>query len=249
MAFAGRILETVESAFNQIWVMERDGWIDLEVQGATHSSFHPHRWLTGYSWDALCAGAMLAPAPPKTALVLGLGGGTSVRQLCHVCPGIEVVALEIDPAVVDVAYRYMGLGELPVEVIVDDAARWLTGCRDTFDAVLDDLYLCGNDDVFRDGPVAGGRLDALMRVTSDDGVTLCNLITDDGHREIWQQTDVAFEERFAEVVALAPPRGLNQILVGGRAVQGQKALRRLRDKFEGRDQALWDTIAVTRKKP
>ena len=66
-------------------IRRHTGREDLEVAGATMSTWHPDRWLTGWAWDAITAACLLRrDGPPRRVLLLGLGGGTVVRQLVRV---------------------------------------------------------------------------------------------------------------------------------------------------------------------
>jgi spermidine synthase len=105
-----RVVEEIETPYNDIDVWETDTGYDFEVSGGTHATYDRHRLLTGYAWDAITAASMLRPGVDAiNLLMLGLGGGTSLRQLRHLLPHCHLTAVDIDPAMVDLAKRYMAL--------------------------------------------------------------------------------------------------------------------------------------------
>ena len=123
---------------------------EFRVSGATHAFHHRHRFLTGLVWDMLAAAALLGKREePRSLLMLGLAGGTTLRLLRHLLPACRFTALEIDAQMVRLARRHMALDATGVEVIVGDAYAWLRANRRTFDVVIDDIYLAGRTDVFR----------------------------------------------------------------------------------------------------
>ncbi|KVE39770.1 polyamine aminopropyltransferase [Burkholderia sp. TSV86] len=89
--------------------------------------------------------AALAHPSPRKALVLGGGDGGAARQLLkHRC--IErIVIAELDPAVVDMARRYLAdvhqgaLDDPRVELVIGDAAHYVDHACEHFDLAVFDL--------------------------------------------------------------------------------------------------------------
>jgi spermidine synthase len=77
----------------------------------------------------------------RTMLVVGLGGGDAVKRLWRDFPGLQLHAVEIDPVVVDVAYRFF---ELPrderIGVDVGDGRRFLNRDERQWDVIALDAY-------------------------------------------------------------------------------------------------------------
>ena len=73
-------------------------------------------------------------------LMLGLGGGSAQKSFHYYRPDLDILTVELDPAVVDVAeeYFYYDRSELPVET--DDARSWLRRNSDTYDLIIQDTY-------------------------------------------------------------------------------------------------------------
>lgn len=78
---------------------------------------------------------------PERALVIGLGGGTIVKQLWRDHPELTIHAVEIDPEVVAVAHELFGLPEDPrISVYVSEGRSFLDARMDDYDIVMVDAY-------------------------------------------------------------------------------------------------------------
>jgi spermidine synthase len=74
----------------------------------------------------------------RTALALGLGAGVVPSRLSK--RGVEVTAVEIDPASFSVARRFFGLAETNVRAVQADARTYLRTCNGGYDAIVVDLF-------------------------------------------------------------------------------------------------------------
>jgi spermidine synthase len=74
-------------------------------------------------------------------LFIGLGGGSSPKRLWRDFSDLQLQAVELDPVVVDVAYRFF---ELPrherLQVDVDDGRQWLDKDDRRWDAIMIDAF-------------------------------------------------------------------------------------------------------------
>lgn len=89
--------------------------------------------------------AMMLPmlyAAPTRGLLLGLGGGALAHALLHANPTLEVTAVELRRAVIDIARRWFDLPRVPRLVVVnDDAGEFLEAAPDAaYDLICSDLY-------------------------------------------------------------------------------------------------------------
>lgn len=77
----------------------------------------------------------------RDILFIGLGGGSSPKRLWRDFPQVQVQAVELDPVVVDVAYRFFSLPRDPrLEVDVEDGRRWLDKDDRKWDAIMIDAF-------------------------------------------------------------------------------------------------------------
>jgi len=77
----------------------------------------------------------------RDILFIGLGGGSSPKRLWRDFSDLRIQAVELDPVVVDVAYRFF---ELPrdtrLDVAVDDGRRYLDRDDRKWDAIMIDAF-------------------------------------------------------------------------------------------------------------
>ncbi|MFM8684905.1 MAG: spermidine synthase, partial [Chthoniobacterales bacterium] len=139
-----RRVSAVRTAHQDLEIWKSDLATEFRVAGAVHAFYHRRRFLTGLVWDMLAAAALLGEREePRSVLMLGLAGGTSLRTLRHLLPSCRFTAIDIDGEIVRLARRHMALDDTGVEVVIGDAYAWLQKNRRTFDVVIDDIYLAG----------------------------------------------------------------------------------------------------------
>lgn len=242
-----RTLEHVVTPHNDVDVVESaDGTIDFDVIGATHATWHPVRLMTGHAWDALAAGALMHTGKPETLLLLGLGGGTVLRQIRHFLPELQVTAVEIDPEMVRLAREYMELDHARTTVVEEDAWRFLQSDTQGYDIILDDLYRCGDQDVERPHAVSHDSVRDLRARLKAGGVLAMNFVLGRGHAKVHRNARGAFLRHFASVRAVRPPLSHNEVLVGAEREDGlrsPRSLRALSDRLaQEKDQKTWKEL-------
>lgn len=127
-----------ETPHNTIMVREDADEIrlHLNVLWATQSRVRRDGGPTGLYYD-------LFPAVPALAggsrtLILGLAGGAAASGILRAWPGADVLGVELDPAVVEVARERFGLHG--VRVAVADARRFIETSSEQRDVIVVDLY-------------------------------------------------------------------------------------------------------------
>jgi hypothetical protein len=98
----------------------------------------PEKLVFGYERLMLAAFALVRE--PRTALLLGLGGGAMCRHLAAYLPDCAVTVVEREPVVRAVARRYFHLTR---PVVMADAGEVVAAARRAFDVILVDLYDAG----------------------------------------------------------------------------------------------------------
>lgn len=101
-------------------------------------------------------------------LLLGLGGGTLVKQLRRL--GFEVDVVEIDQRVVDVSVEYFNL-DPSTHVVIDDARHYLKTCSKVYDIIIYDTFL--SESVPEHLLTLEGFEDA-KRILAPDGMIMTN---------------------------------------------------------------------------
>jgi len=238
--------ETVETEFQSFEVWKSGEQVEFRVAGAVHAWWHRRRFLTGLAWDNLAAGCLLRRGgPPRSVLMLGLAGGTSLRVLRHLLPECRFTAVEIDAGIVELARREMALDEIGIELVIGDAYQWLRRNRRMFDVVVDDVYLAGKDDVFRPLAWEQEHLVMLGRAVAAGGLLMANLVTGEGHRSMQSRVRRMFLGNFPVVRSVTTPASLNETLVGGDEVATGGALKGWETRFaNAKDRGYWRRLRV-----
>jgi spermidine synthase len=239
-------MKRVRTDWQEVEIWQSDRVVEFRAEGATHAWHHRERFLTGLAWDMIAAGCLLRPdGPPRSVLMLGVAGGTSLRTLRHLLPDCELTGIELDGALLDLARERMDLGAIGAEIIHDDAWSWLAANRRTFDVVVDDLYLAGTEDVYRPHALDEERLRLLERAVAANGHLAVNLVTGTGHRRVQSHTRAMLRARKPVVKTLTTPGGLNEVLVAGSGIAGRRRLSSYESCFpHWKDRGLWRLLEI-----
>jgi len=237
---------TATTGFQTLEIWKSAASCEFRVAGAVHAWWHRDRFLTGLAWDNLAAAALLRPAgPPRSVLMLGVAGGTTLRTLRHLLPDAEITAVEIDPDILEIAREHMELDRLGVEIHVADAYEWVRQCKRKFDVVIDDCYLAGAEDVFRPERDPGRLIEILRPAISRGGLFAMNLVTGSGHRRLQSKTRAAARRAFSQVKSVTTPDSMNEALVGGGEILGATALGAWQAHFpQSKDRDFWSRLRV-----
>lgn len=136
-----------ETAHNTIYVRESGPEVRLHLNllNATQTRIRRDGLPTGLYYDlfpvtpALAAGVTLG-TPPRV-LILGLAGGAAASGIAAHWPGAVITGVELDPAVVAVAYSHFGLGQAAgVRPVVAEARGFVTRDQGRYDLIIIDLY-------------------------------------------------------------------------------------------------------------
>ena len=80
----------------------------------------------------------------SSALMIGLGGGSTQRAFEHYYPGVTIDTVEIDPSVVQVAHAYFNYQESDRQKIhVEDGRLFLRRSPGQYDLIILDAYVQG----------------------------------------------------------------------------------------------------------
>jgi spermidine synthase len=174
-----------------------DGRAALLVDGIVQSISPEDGRTDGGYWAA-----MVPDQQPHAALILGLGGGTLVRMLQARWPGVRVVGVDDDEAILTTATAIGWLQPDQIEIVTADAFEYVQTCTEHFDFVAVDL--------FRGERLAGRAFGKpfLRRVRS--------LLTAHGRLAVNMFSDHRAAQRVERIAALFEIRA--QVGVGGNVI-------------------------------
>ena len=131
---AYQFVQVVRTADGKVVMRTDEGVADQSVYRAGYA-------LTGGEWDMPLVVPPLLNHSLRTALVLGNAGGSTARALAAEYRGVRIDGVEIDPALSDLARRYMAMGSVPrLHVITADAREFLESSSQRYDLIIVDAY-------------------------------------------------------------------------------------------------------------
>ena len=134
-----RITSSDRGAHRIRWLQLNEGW-------SIHSWLREPNYVTNDVWDWMALSALIPqPSDGQTdVLIVGLAWGTVSNLITLVlAPNLGKVAItgiELDPEVIKVADRYLGLDRSQLTTVVADGRVWLRGSSEQFDLIILDAY-------------------------------------------------------------------------------------------------------------
>jgi spermidine synthase len=136
------ILHTEDSQYHRIAVVEDDDSRYLRFDSSFQSGMYkddPYRTRFDYA-DYLQLPLAYRPTT-RRILYIGLGGGSAPKRTWRDFPATRIDVVELDPAVVDVAYEYFELPRDPrLRVETEDGRRFLAANEGPWDAIVIDAF-------------------------------------------------------------------------------------------------------------
>lgn len=167
-----------EDAIRVVW---EDGVVKLEYGGEenVYSVYDEKKLFCGGYWDYVSCLTYLAEEVSDVLLV-GLGGGTFVRQLLELYePRID--AFEVDARMPALAERFFGLKPHPkLSVFGGDVASYLADAGRRYDVIVLDAFV---GDRMPEGVNSGGFFALCAAHLREDSVFIVNSVCDEQHRE------------------------------------------------------------------
>ncbi|MBT8136372.1 MAG: fused MFS/spermidine synthase [Gammaproteobacteria bacterium] len=218
VAAAEVTLHTEKSLYQNISVVEEDGVRCLRFTVKRRNSRqscidvnNPDRLVLPYTH--LMFGGLLVNPAPQRVLLIGLGGGTLVEVFTGLFPGIEIDAVEIDPAVVDVARKYFSYSDpAGTAVHVRDGrvfARRANRRGERYDYIIIDAF---NGDYIPEHLMTREFLLECKELLAEKGVLVANTFSSS---RLYNSESATYASVFGEYLNLRRPHG-NRVIVAGR---------------------------------
>ena len=135
---------SARSRYHRIRVEDRGGRRFLRFDNMTQTVVDGEEGLTSVFLYIDYFHISLALQPEaRSALLIGLGGGVLPHRMWKDYPDLQLQVVEIDPLVVEVAYRFFQLPDHPrLEVVVADGAEYIRAAagKRQWDLILVDVY-------------------------------------------------------------------------------------------------------------
>ncbi len=163
------------SPHHRLHVSDRDGVRTLRFERHQQSSMRlDDPYATDIEYVAYLHLTLAVVPEPARALLIGLGGGTFVKQLWRDHPGLHIDAVEIDAEVAEIAREFFELPDDPrIAVHVGEGRSFLEASRDVYDIIVIDAY---DDDHIPRPLTTEEFMRCLVAHLAPDGAVAYNII-------------------------------------------------------------------------
>ena len=137
------VLFSKDTQYHRLAVVEDQDSRFLRFDNSFQSGMYIDRpFATRYLYSDFFNLGLAYNPDARNMLFIGVGGGSALKRLWRDFPDLELQAVEIDPVVVDVAYRYFDMPRSPrLKVAVEDGRRWLArNDEQKWDVISIDAY-------------------------------------------------------------------------------------------------------------
>ena len=194
----------IDSQFNgKISVIEVGSTRKLSVDGVVQSVNWDSPNAGRQVWGRLVENLHEQQPDLKTAMVLGLGGGSMQHLMAKKFPGMHITSVEIDKAMVEVAQKYFRLDDIPNHrVIVGDALKVIAVPEEygisanSMQAVIVDIF-CGQK--YPDLGSSGNFFACVKNLVVPGGLVVFNRIYLEHHQEQVNQFIESLEGFFTDI--------------------------------------------------
>jgi len=205
----------------------------LYKNGVLHSQFNPNQPVSGQVWDLLLLSAFFHEPPnPPRILLLGLGGGTVIRQLQHFLRIESITAVELDPIHIRIATRFFKIRGKTVDLICADARQWLRQYQGPpFDLIIDDLFGEESGEPVRAIAADSQWARLLLKHLSSKGTIAMNFVSPAAAKQSAFVENPTIQRRIANAFVLTNPKNENGVGVFLRSPGSVVQLRHRLNRF------------------
>ena len=208
--FGVRSIEKSSSKYNrEIDVIKGQGQVRIVVGNFTQSGrFVDQIWRGGLKQIQRNSN------PPKSVLIIGLGGGTVANLIQDIWPTISITGIEIDAEMVRLGKKYLGLKETKrLNVIIGDALQVVPQLKKEFDLILVDVYIGGKIPA----RVQGNQFtNSVLKLLSPGGTVIFNRLF---HNDQEKENAEKFIKTLEKKLDLRLSRQLSNLLIIGKRKQ------------------------------
>ncbi len=132
------LIAVQQSPYAEIRVLDMNQKRHLLIDGGTHTIVDSKTWKSHFPYTAVVDLSREFFEKPGDMLLIGLGGGTVVKNFARA--GWRVDAVEIDPVVVEVAQEHFGLAESEGQIYCMDGRQFLISHDKEYDIIVMDAF-------------------------------------------------------------------------------------------------------------
>ena len=137
-----RLVYAKNTRYHGLTVVDDDDSRHLRFESSFQSGmYRADPFRTRYRYTDYLQLALAYNPGARNVLFIGLGGGSAQKRIWRDFPNLQLQVVELDPVVVDVAYRYFRLPHSPrLRVQAEDGRRYLARTKKKWDAIIIDAY-------------------------------------------------------------------------------------------------------------
>jgi spermidine synthase len=173
--------------------------------------------LTGSYLDAATLMPLLAGDGPKRIAVIGMAGGSVIRQFRSFMPPEEIAgidAVEIDPEMPAIAKAHFGLRDEDASIFIEDGRTFLSRPGPAYDLILVDAY---RDALYVPPHLATAEFFATVaRRLAPEGILALNVIGTDEDDPLVRAFLSTLAGSFPAVGVSPIPGSYNHLIIAGR---------------------------------
>lgn len=193
-----QVLEEVDSPFNGRLTVLRDlGWgTHIRTNDLTQSG-----GIVEDVWKKSLKKIKGNGSTINSSLILGLGGGSVAKLIRKFWPISQITGVDIDPVIVGLGKKYLGLDKIKVETVIKDASKFVRSGRVRYDLICVDMYK--GEEV----PLEFNTLEFIREVKKllkEDGIAIFNRLYGPSDRLLSMQFAKRLEDVFWKVEYIYP---------------------------------------------
>ena len=192
-----RLLDIQDSPYGEIRVIDLDWGKFLIIQGEIHSGINKSFNSSTFVYPALLQSAKDIFETPGEGLVIGLGAGTTIKPF--VDAHWKMSAVEINPVIIDMAYKHFELMIPRSRAYTVDGRQFLHETNNTFDIIAFDAF-GGSGVPFH--LLTQEVFELASRRLNNNGVLGINIIADGWDSLLIHSVLNTLEQVFPHVIAL-----------------------------------------------
>ena len=196
-----KILEEIESPINGRLTVIRDlAWgVHIKAGGLTQSG-----GVAEKVWHTSLKEVKKNVSKVNKCLILGLGGAGAAKAIKRYWDEAVITGVEIDPIMINLGEKYMGLKESGVKVVLEDAMKFAkrqTKKGKKYDLILVDMYV---GDTIPEKFATPAFYNLVKKLLENKGVVVVNRLYYDEKRKLADKTRKDLEKNFLKVMAVFP---------------------------------------------
>ncbi len=211
----------VESLYNHIKISDHNGRMYLSTGNArgVQSISIPESGIMNNYLDYLAlAPSLLQTEKPHSILLIGVAGGTVIKQLNQFFPNaVKIDAVEIDPTMIEVAKEHFSLTDSEANIIIEEGRKYIATTKKKYDVVLIDAF---STDLYAPSHLMTQEFFTQIKaVLHADGIMVFNAVSP----ELTQNGPTLYQAIVNTVASVFPktyhaPVGDNQFIVGNNMI-------------------------------